>query len=984
MPDQNPAVVTATKHVIASVEEQISDLQPGLQRQVEIATTAAELGRLKALVDASGLGAARKQSLSNAIATTSAIQTGAQQFADFGSVLLDLYSFKQSLQAALGQQEITNLEEKIFEATLLTAINMVKQLLNYRPDVGTIMDDLTAMKELRGGPADATAFHDFYVLQLAFKSVWLHAFDESFATTVSQLYETVVRLYDEAGLVLPDFGALNDINDLNVFINEIQKTIDPEDPTSALVAPPSSIVTRFFPQAVASWYLLSDLQRWSVEYWAAQYVTQHTPLEAATSAIDYYINHPDGHASRLVTLISEISKFLSEPYAFDVFAPNSYNFGLMITYRQKWEPGPYQAGDLVATIPLAPNETRKFSKKRVVKTTRAEKVIEKSVASSSYQTSEASRAELEIMQKATTATNFKLNVHGSFNIEVGSVDATTDFSVNHQEDSARNKKEFHEATRKAAEEYRLERSIEVDTSSTTEIEETSSGEISNPNNEITVTYMFYELQRRFTIEEFLYRVRPVILVAQDVPAPNEIDEAWLIQYQWILSRVLLDDSLRSALVYLTSGFAGDEVSVEVLKAQWETQARLVQSLEGQVRVQLVERDVARGQLEGSEIDAAIAQSKITTNTIDIAKNVLTGGGLVGALTGGISTLFGAQAGVSDAEQSIAQSADAEAKRKAAETRLQYVEQALADAQDKLKQATSAFEQATTVYANALQNKFARHVAIDQLRIHVKQNILYYMQAIWDHEPPDQRFFRLYNQMVYCPQVTSGIVHSDTIDLGGPDYFANTGTANFAGGTVYSSGAVVNSSLPAPALNGPKVQLVEIADLDNPLGYKGNYIIFPMKGECYLTTYMLTEYIDNYLGLRDPDGSNDFDAEAFDEAWNKAVKDNDKVREDQLRAELIKYITTARRSRDEIIVPTGQLFIEALPGSHPLLEDFKLLHRMEDVRKVKAEVRHAELENLRLASRLVKGQHKAELLQDPEIEKQIIIRNGKDIVVPPDV
>ena len=29
-------------------------------------------------------------------------------------------------------------------------------------------------------------------------------------------------------------------------------------------------------------------------------------------------------------------------------------------------------------------------------------------------------------------------------------------------------------------------------------------------------------------------------------------------------------------------------------------------------------------------------------------------------------------------------------------------------------------------------------------MHVKENILYYMQAIWSHEPPDQRFFRLYN------------------------------------------------------------------------------------------------------------------------------------------------------------------------------------------------------------------------------------------------
>ena len=68
-----------------------------------------------------------------------------------------------------------------------------------------------------------------------------------------------------------------------------------------------------------------------------------------------------------------------------------------------------------------------------------------------------------------------------------------------------------------------------------------------------------------------------------------------------------------------------------------------------------------------------------------------------------------------------------------------------------------------------------------------------------------------------------------------------------------------------------------------------------------------------------------------------------------------FVNETQGQVDEIIIPTGQLFIEALPGSHPLLEDFMLLHRAEDVRKVKAEVRHAELENLRLASRLAAAQ-----------------------------
>src|SRR5205823_6259546 len=161
---------------------------------------------------------------------------------------------QQSLQAGLDKQEITTLAKEDFESALLGIIKQVRQLLNYRPDVGTIMDDLTSMKNLRGGPADATAFHDFHVLQLAFKSVWMHAFDESFASKTAQLYEEAVRLYEYAGLAVPDFGALNDINDLNDFLDALKGVIT----NSTHIAPPPLTVISFFPNAVEDWVLLSD------------------------------------------------------------------------------------------------------------------------------------------------------------------------------------------------------------------------------------------------------------------------------------------------------------------------------------------------------------------------------------------------------------------------------------------------------------------------------------------------------------------------------------------------------------------------------------------------------------------------------------------------------------------------------------------------------------------------------------------------------
>ena len=38
----------------------------------------------------------------------------------------------------------------------------------------------------------------------------------------------------------------------------------------------------------------------------------------------------------------------------------------------------------------------------------------------------------------------------------------------------------------------------------------------------------------------------VVLVAQEMPQPADLDEDWLIANRWILNRVLLDDRLTAA------------------------------------------------------------------------------------------------------------------------------------------------------------------------------------------------------------------------------------------------------------------------------------------------------------------------------------------------------------------------------------------------------------------------------------------------------
>jgi hypothetical protein len=982
MANQNP-VQAVQGDILASLKEQIRDLQPTLDNLVQIAALGADLQHLYTVVTDPALQNLLKNGTDGIIDQVVSIQSGIKPgsppppaspipatMPDFGGVLVGLYNLIPNLQAWLGAQTtLPDGDKTQIMALAAGTATQVRQLLDYRPDVGAVMDDLQAMKGLQGGPADATAFHDFNVLQLAFRSVWMHAFDANLQNAAAQLYDTANQAYADARSIMPDPGAIEDVSQLNDFVSglaDVTGIVVPKATTannpfvggnlsfglfnsggtpqtgasdSPLIPPPTDAVKKYFPNAVSVWALLSDDQRNSVINWGFE-APSSTDLLSIRLAVTAIIAAPQGTAARLVQLIDELAKAQAEPYAFDVFAPNSYNYGLVVTYRQIWEPGTYQAGNLVSTIPLAPGEVRKYTRRQVVKQSISRKTAEKSTEARSLQSSTDSRAEREIMEKATTATNFKIMASGSFNIGIGSMDASTEFGGNTSAESTQNKKDFHEATLKAAEEYRLERSMEVDTNNSSETDETTSGEISNPNNEITVTYLFYELQRRYTIREFLYRVRPVILIAQEVPAPEQIDEAWLLQYQWIIARVLLDDSLRPALTYLSSGYAGDQFSVAVLQTEWKTQAGLVSQLESLVQTQLTTRDQMRATLVATqEQEDSIPEMPGVLNLFTLGMNP----------TDGEKKALNAQI-------------------KAGETRLKYTEQALADAQEKLRNAASAFQQATKDYTTALQNQYSRQISINQLRIHVKQNIFYYMQAIWAHEPSDQRFFRLYKQKVLCPHVES----SCAMPISTGSIIARRGLFGLA---------VENTCVPGigtpDGLGGALEDLSSVADLDNPLGYKGNYIIFPMLSSCPITDYMLSDFVDTYLGIKDPDGSGDFDAQEFDDEWKLAVQNNDLVKQASLKTDLETHIEEINRTSDEIIVPTGQLFIEALPGSHPLLEQFKLEHRLLDLESVRAQNRHAELENLRLAARLVADPQQ---LQDPHIDKRVVVDKGVNVVV----
>jgi hypothetical protein len=487
-----------------------------------------------------------------------------------------------------------------------------------------------AALELSTGASDADSNHDFYRLKVAFDDIWSEVTaDESILGAARTAYAMWDKIIQDSGDYLgdqakADLESLPLINKNITGIEELQNFIDnmrfmlgiPDnnnwsssssgssgenpDLKKALIGTIDNLVT--FIAQMRSYHpeVVTDNQGHPYE---GQTITGLEQIEATLDALPSQVSPPDiDPFTELRNLIIKLDAMMKEPYRFDVFAPGSINYGVLFNYRQRWQPQSYQVGNLVTTIPLAPQETRRYTTKTVVKKTRSVKEIEDGLRSRKDESSNTWREDREIVERAKSNSNFQQNAQGSYGNDTGlyKISAAVEHKQEQGLESAQTKRDFHEAVVKSADEYRTEHKMEVSTEETREDETTSYREIRNPNDELTVTYLFYELQRRYLVSEELHKMRPVILVANEVPAPDEVDEAWILRHDWIIKRAILDNSFLPALEYLSSDYTGEQIKLKVLWMAVEQQKSVVDKISHQVQVAKQALDAATLGLTSAE------------------------------------------------------------------------------------------------------------------------------------------------------------------------------------------------------------------------------------------------------------------------------------------------------------------------------------------------------------------------------------------------
>jgi len=890
---------------------------------------------------------------------------------------------------AVQMENATSPEQQLAAGLPLVSFEKTAKMEDISKNINTIFEK---------GPADVPAYYEFHSLKIAFENIWQEAIDAGLISNAEQWYDAVLGNGGNPTNIVQETGTLATLN------------ISPEQFASAQTDEPLVGVVLEFPEALTIWKQLTIVERKVLNNLSkillskykeapgnkdledslngqlpenifyldkAHLVTNDAMavitdlrqrgqriVEAAKERIDENQELTDEWSSlkRANQLKDELNNLLKTNYSFKYYAANaterSVNFGILLTYQQKWNPKNYQVGEMVKSMAFAPKETRKWSMETTVKKRRMQKEQEENLRITKSESTDSARSETEIINKASNKTTFGANTSFTGGVDIGPIkgENTSGFTLNNDagRDSQQTKKEFREAVLKASQEYKSERKIEISTEETTESKYTESGEITNPNDELTVTYLFYELQRIFEISECLYRLRPVILVAQEMPAPHEIDNDWVITHDWILKRVLLDDSFQYALNCIKS-INGESYMLDTLERAVKDQRKIVKSLTQNVRYLTEEVSM---------------QNRLLMSTIDKQTGGSSGGGLFGGIPVIGKALEIRGSAIDKVSSILGMSGDGNGENDSARVKREAITAAYERAERERRELLGRLESETGVLSSLVKDLakerkefIEKQTSIAQLKAHLKDNMMFYMQSIWSYEYKDQRFFRLMDTKV--PQFDG--TYNITIQK---DAETKKTLNDFA----VDKNITRHSYTLVPQIKVKEVTLKEVADLDTLLGFKGNYMIFPMNKSNILTDFMMAPYIDSEFGLTDPDNLGNWSLEDYNQfvkCLRKEMGEEFSTIEDQLKEIYNQLLLDPLRKGDTLTVPTGSLFIEALPGSHTILEKFKLIHRYIDVKKIQAEVRGQELENIRYAARILNKEN-----EDPKIDKKIVVEGSK--------
>ena len=335
----------------------------------------------------------------------------------------------------------------------------------------------------------------------------------------------------------------------------------------------------------------------------------------------------------------------------------------------------------------------------------------------STETSDTTKDSSEIIAEAASSQKWDVQAEASYGGYGFGAKVSAGMESSADSSSKDTASKLSETMKKTAQKMKKQSKVSVTTETEFGFEQETSSTVTNPNDEIAVTYYFYTLQQQYEVQTSLAEVRNVVFVAERVPYPMEIDADWVRRYAGTLVRALLDESLAQTL------------------------NEIISSVDEEDLVDADGDDPYLGMLE-------TAQKSFASFTFDNA----------GAGQGGLT--------LPDIYSEPQRQLDSYLRDRAERAR---------------------------------RNKL-RELRRSRLYDHIRQHVLHYCRAVWAAEDADQRLLRYRKEGRTVPRRW----RADLLDAG-------------------DLGDGVTNVEPTDET----VPLADVLDVTGPIGFSGNYIVFPL-------------------------------------------------------------------------------------------------------------------------------------------------------------
>lgn len=262
--------------------------------------------------------------------------------------------------------------------------------------------------------------------------------------------------------------------------------------------------------------------------------------------------------------IGDLKYLEGNGYDFRPYSSKSIAFGIKLNYKQNWCPLGIQSGETVRTIPLGPKQVERISTRT---TSSIRKVTNKETFTSIESDSEStnsSKLSNDIVHQSDSKVSASLDTKVTIPIDAIPLGIDSKVGTDLSSSTRESKSQLNESMEKTSQKMKNDVKISVTNEFQSSSEYNRSSEISNPNDDIAITYVYSKLQQQFELVTFLNEVSNVVFVPEKLPSVQDIQKDWIRRYDWIIAKNLLDESFQSDLTaVLNDNLEGDTYETDL-------------------------------------------------------------------------------------------------------------------------------------------------------------------------------------------------------------------------------------------------------------------------------------------------------------------------------------------------------------------------------------------------------------------------------------